>query len=65
MTDTQTARSAGSAAVDGRPPSRQDPAPAVGVPGGLRFLWTQLTSMRTALALLFALAVAALSLIHI
>jgi cytochrome c biogenesis protein len=34
-------------------------APAIGVVGGLRWLWTQLTSMRTALVLLFALAVAA------
>ena len=34
-------------------------APAIGFVGGLRWLWTQLTSMRTALVLLFALAVAA------
>ncbi|GAA3718760.1 cytochrome c biogenesis protein ResB [Microlunatus aurantiacus] len=34
-------------------------APALGVRGTLRWLWTQLTSMRTALVLLFALAVAA------
>jgi len=34
-------------------------APALGVAGSLRWLWTQLTSMRTALVLLFALAVAA------
>jgi cytochrome c biogenesis protein len=34
-------------------------APALGLLGGLRWLWTQLTSMRTALVLLFALAVAA------
>ena len=34
-------------------------APALGFVGGLRWLWTQLTSMRTALVLLFALAVAA------
>ncbi|HEY5785444.1 MAG TPA: cytochrome c biogenesis protein ResB [Microlunatus sp.] len=34
-------------------------APALGFLGGLRWLWTQLTSMRTALVLLFALAVAA------
>jgi len=33
--------------------------PALGLRGGLRFVWTQLTSMRTALVLLFALAVAA------
>ena len=34
-------------------------APAMGWRGGLRYLWTQLTSMRTALVLLFALALAA------
>ena len=34
-------------------------APTLGVRGTLRWLWTQLTSMRTALVLLFALAVAA------
>ena len=34
-------------------------APALGFVGLLRWLWTQLTSMRTALVLLFALAVAA------
>ncbi|HEY5980604.1 MAG TPA: cytochrome c biogenesis protein ResB [Microlunatus sp.] len=34
-------------------------APALGFLGGVRWLWTQLTSMRTALVLLFALAVAA------
>lgn len=34
-------------------------APALGLVGSLRWLWTQLTSMRTALVLLFALAVAA------
>src|SRR3982751_1093280 len=33
--------------------------PRLGWRGTLRFLWTQLTSMRTALVLLFALAVAA------
>src|SRR4029079_17955196 len=33
--------------------------PTLGFLGGLRWLWTQLTSMRTALVLLFALAVAA------
>ena len=35
-------------------------APDLGWRGNLRFLWTQLTSMRTALILLFALAVAAI-----
>lgn len=35
-------------------------APAsIGLPGGLRFLWTQLITMRTALVLLFLLALAA------
>ena len=34
-------------------------APALGPRGFLRFVWTQLTSMRTALVLLFALALAA------
>ncbi len=37
----------------------QETLPELGWPGGLRYLWTQLTSMRTALVLLFALAVAA------
>ena len=41
-----------------------DPAgpdlPRLGWRGGLRFLWAQLTSMRTALVLLFALALAAI-----
>lgn len=35
-------------------------APSLGLGGSLRFVWTQLTSMRTALVLLFALAVAAI-----
>src|SRR5215213_2381853 len=34
--------------------------PRLGWRGGLRYLWTQLTSMRTALILLFALALAAI-----
>ena len=34
--------------------------PKLGWRGGLRYLWTQLTSMRTALILLFALALAAI-----
>lgn len=34
-------------------------APVIGFLGGLRFLWTQLITMRTALALLFLLALAA------
>ena len=39
---------------------REDDAPALGWGGGLRYLWTQLTAMRTALVLLFALALAAI-----
>jgi cytochrome c biogenesis protein len=38
----------------------QTTVPGLGWRGGLRYLWTQLTSMRTALILLFALAVAAI-----
>ena len=41
------------------PDARRGPAPALGLGGTLRYLWTQLSSMRTALILLFALAVAA------
>ena len=37
-----------------------DTAPAIGWSGGLRFVWTQITSMRTALVLLFLLALAAI-----
>jgi cytochrome c biogenesis protein len=37
----------------------QAEVPELGWRGGLRYLWTQLTSMRTALVLLFALALAA------
>lgn len=36
------------------------PAPKLGFRGALRFLWTQLTAMRTALILLFLLAVGAI-----
>ena len=39
--------------------SARSDAPALGWRGGLRYLWTQLTAMRTALVLLFALALAA------
>jgi cytochrome c biogenesis protein len=55
MTDTQTRVPQ----VEPQPPRGGD-APALGVGGTVRFLWTQLTSMRTALVLLFALAVAAI-----
>jgi len=41
------------------PPGPGEP-PALGWRGGFRFVWTQLTSMRTALVLLFALALAAI-----
>jgi len=44
---------------DGRGPGGGAEPPALGLRGGLRFVWTQLTSMRTALVLLFSLAVAA------
>ncbi len=42
------------------PEGRQPDLPRLGLGGGLRFLWTQLSSMRTALVLLFALALAAI-----
>ena len=56
MTDTQT-RTAGTPAAE---PAQRPELPALGPRGSLRFLWTQLTSMRTALVLLFALALAAI-----
>ncbi|GAA3609559.1 cytochrome c biogenesis protein ResB [Microlunatus ginsengisoli] len=43
-----------------RRPGRNGDAPAIGWRGGLRFVWTQLSSMRTALVLLFLLALAAI-----
>jgi len=46
-------------AATSRGPNRPD-LPKLGWRGGVRYLWTQLTSMRTALILLFALAVAAI-----
>ncbi|MBA3530050.1 MAG: cytochrome c biogenesis protein ResB [Propionibacteriaceae bacterium] len=55
MTDTQTRESA--VEQQQGPPTSQ--VPALGPWGALRFAWTQLTSMRTALVLLFCLAVAA------
>ncbi len=54
MTSTQT-RSVAAAA----PPPPPE-LPRLGLRGTLRFLWNQLSSMRTALVLLFALAVAAI-----
>jgi cytochrome c biogenesis protein len=56
MTTTKTRDSA---ADSNRPAPRAD-LPRLGWRGGLRYLWTQLTSMRTALILLFALALAAI-----
>ena len=41
-------------------PAARPELPRLGWRGGLRYLWTQLTSMRTALILLFALALAAI-----
>jgi cytochrome c biogenesis protein len=41
-------------------PTPRAELPRLGWRGGLRYLWTQLTSMRTALILLFALALAAI-----
>jgi cytochrome c biogenesis protein len=48
-----------SAAKSSGPTPRAE-LPRLGWRGGLRYLWTQLTSMRTALILLFALALAAI-----
>jgi cytochrome c biogenesis protein len=47
------------AAESSKPAVKAD-LPQLGWRGGLRYLWTQLTSMRTALVLLFALALAAI-----
>ena len=57
MTDTQVREPA--AAPDAPPPGGGG-ASRLGWRGGSRFVWTQLTSMRTALVLLFALALAAI-----
>ncbi|GAA1833577.1 cytochrome c biogenesis protein ResB [Microlunatus capsulatus] len=66
MTDTQLREPA--TGSDAPPPGGSDlppdggsggGAPRLGWRGGARFVWTQLTSMRTALVLLFALALAA------
>jgi cytochrome c biogenesis protein len=61
MTDVETKPVTQPGADGGRGGDDHGPglAPALGFLGGLRWLWTQLTSMRTALVLLFALAVAA------
>jgi cytochrome c biogenesis protein len=47
-------------AAESSRPAPQAELPRLGWRGGLRYLWTQLTSMRTALVLLFALALAAI-----
>jgi len=47
-------------AAESSRPAPQADLPRLGWRGGLRYLWTQLTSMRTALILLFALALAAI-----
>lgn len=47
-------------AAGGTPPPGPGTLPRLGWRGGARFVWTQLTSMRTALVLLFALALAAI-----
>jgi cytochrome c biogenesis protein len=58
MTATETPTT--SPPEEGRPARPSGEAPAIGWRGGLRFVWTQLTSMRTALVLLFLLALAAI-----
>src|SRR6478609_5621821 len=55
MTDTQTRE-----ATDRPEPDDPNPLPRLGWLGGVRYVWTQLTSMRTALVLLFALALGAI-----
>ena len=56
MTTIKTRESA----AESSKPAPQADLPRLGWRGGLRYLWTQLTSMRTALILLFALALAAI-----
>jgi cytochrome c biogenesis protein len=56
MTTIKTRESA----AESSKPAPQADLPHLGWRGGLRYLWTQLTSMRTALILLFALALAAI-----
>src|SRR6476469_5364318 len=60
--DTSETRAAVEPPAEPRPSKRRRPdaAPAIGWRGGLRFVWTQVTSMRTALVLLFLLALAAI-----
>ncbi|MCW2812439.1 MAG: resB [Friedmanniella sp.] len=59
MTQTPT-RDAGLDSPEPSPGPVRDDLPQLGLRGGLRFLWAQLSSMRTALVLLFALALAAI-----
>ena len=54
-----TAIKARESAADSSGREPRSELPRLGWRGGLRYLWTQLTSMRTALILLFALALAA------
>jgi cytochrome c biogenesis protein len=56
MTTIKTRESA----AESSKPAPQADLPRLGWRGGLRYLWTQLASMRTALILLFALALAAI-----
>ncbi len=58
MTETEIRRPA--AGTETPPPGGSAGPPQLGWSGGARFVWTQLTSMRTALVLLFALALAAI-----
>jgi cytochrome c biogenesis protein len=57
MTDTKTDKPG---KIDKRGGTGRSGAPKLGLIGGLRFVWTQLTTMRTALGLLFLLALAAI-----
>ena len=56
MSDTDTRTRASSTPE----PAHSPHLPRLGLAGGVRWVWTQLTSMRTALVLLFALALAAI-----
>ena len=57
---TTTARSDSAKIDKGDKNKGRGPAPKLGLRGGLRYIWTQLTTMRTALGLLFLLALAAI-----
>ncbi len=60
MTDLKDQPAVGGSSVPAEPDAPRPGVPALGPIETLRFVWTQLTSMRTALILLFALAVAAI-----